>query len=319
MSDISLLTFKIKHNFNFKDELHKAFQIAQFCIGKIKLSSKDVKHFNLKAAISCQIIRKYCKPNIKRIKSVKLIIPGQHLKYKDNNIYISCLKLNIKFNHNVLKVNFIEIDNNYFYICCTVLNKTSFDTDTYLGVDLNSTSHLAVVANKTKITKLGKKSSFVKKKYKNLRSRAQHKKQYKKVKSLGRRESAIIKDINHKISRYLVDLAYRTKQGIKLEDLKGIRSSRKKSKDINHTLHSWSFYQLKTFIDYKAKLLGVPIIYVNPCMTSQTCSKCSCIGTRSKKLFVCTDCGHTDHADSNAAFNIAKGFPKKLTNTILSI
>jgi putative transposase len=50
---------------------------------------------------------------------------------------------------------------------------------------------------------------------------------------------------------------------------------------------------------------------IDPRYTSQACSRCNCIGVKGKsnrittKQYMCVNCGHTDHADSNAGFNIA--------------
>jgi putative transposase len=53
-------------------------------------------------------------------------------------------------------------------------------------------------------------------------------------------------------------------RGIKLEDLnfkKKVKSKgyTKKWKDNNAKLGKWAFFQLRQYIDYKAKLLGVPV------------------------------------------------------------
>ncbi|MGZ7209651.1 MAG: RNA-guided endonuclease InsQ/TnpB family protein, partial [Methanobacterium sp.] len=129
---------------------------------------------------------------------------------------------------------------------------------------------------------------------------------YRKLKQIKNRESKIIKDLNHKISRGIVEFAYDTKSGIRLEDLKGIHKSAKSTRSFRYSLNSWSFYQLKEMIEYKAKLLGVPVSYVDPRNTSKTCSKCGMMGKRKNKSFKCPSCGHVDNADVNAAFNISK-------------
>ena len=75
------------------------------------------------------------------------------------------------------------------------------------------------------------------------------------------------------------------------------------------TLHTWAFAQLGSNIAYKAKLAGVPVVHVDPRHTSQQCSVCSNIDKHSRKdqaSFECTCCGFAEHADRNAAQNIAR-------------
>jgi transposase len=70
-----------------------------------------------------------------------------------------------------------------------------------------------------------------------------------------------------------------------------------------------SFYQLGTFVVYKAARAGVPVRFVDPRNTSRTCSECDCVNPRNRKTrdaFRCVRCGHEMCADVNAAKNIRR-------------
>jgi transposase len=58
-------------------------------------------------------------------------------------------------------------------------------------------------------------------------------------------------------------------------------------------------------LEYKSRLSGVRFVVVNPAYTSQTCSSCYYIGTRTNKSFKCKNCGNNMDADANASLNIA--------------
>lgn len=80
------------------------------------------------------------------------------------------------------------------------------------------------------------------------------------IKRINDKESRIMKDINHKISKQIVDFAVENNCGtINLEDFSDIRqTSRTRSKN-KQSLHSWTFYQLASFVEYKAYNLGIRI------------------------------------------------------------
>jgi IS605 OrfB family transposase len=123
------------------------------------------------------------------------------------------------------------------------------------------------------------------------------------LKRLSGREKDFRKHTNHVISKKLVETAKDTNRAIALEELKGIKNGIKKRAKIS----GWSFYELRNFIEYKAKLKGVPVYFVDPKYTSQTCSKCGhCekANRKSQSEFVCVQCSHSLNADFNASLNI---------------
>ena len=88
------------------------------------------------------------------------------------------------------------------------------------------------------------------------------------------REKARARDLCHKISRKIVDFAKRYGFGIIMEDLKGIRERMNCGRMLNRRLHSWNFRRLQFYVEYKAKLEGLPVVYVNPRGTSSLCPMC---------------------------------------------
>lgn len=78
---------------------------------------------------------------------------------------------------------------------------------------------------------------------------------------------------------------------------------------MNRRLHGWAFAPLTGRIEDKALEVGIPVRFVVPAYTSQTCHACGHIGSRSSQAaFRCTndECWVTEYqADINAAANIA--------------
>lgn len=124
------------------------------------------------------------------------------------------------------------------------------------------------------------------------------------LKRLSGRERRHQRAINHVISRRIVDKALETGRAIALEDLTGIRQRTRVRKADRYRQQSWSFFQLRQFIAYKAQDACVPVVLIDPSYTSKRCHSCGEIGHRDALLFSCTTCGDFD-ADINAALNIS--------------
>ena len=93
-----ILTYKLKHNRDFSNELALAKKVADYAVANRSLTSKDVKHIGLKSMIANQILRKYGRSKtIKKAKNVSLIVPSQGIKVdRDKRIItIPCLKLSL--------------------------------------------------------------------------------------------------------------------------------------------------------------------------------------------------------------------------------
>ncbi len=130
----------------------------------------------------------------------------------------------------------------------------------------------------------------------------------RRLKKIGQRENRWMNDVNHCTSKALV--ANTGKNGlIILEDLGGIRGATEKVRKRDRYLSvSWSFFDLRQKIEYKAQLAGIKSIAVDPKYTSQCCPKCGHTDryNRDKKrhTFKCRMCGYQSNDDRTAAMNL---------------
>lgn len=123
------------------------------------------------------------------------------------------------------------------------------------------------------------------------------------LRRLSGKEQRWMKSLNHVISRRLVD-SLQPGDTIVMEDLTHIRERTEVQRTQRWIQHSWAFRQLQTFIEYKALERGISVIYIDPRNSSKTCSRCNAIGSRQGLSFRC-ECGYRNHADYNAAYNLA--------------
>ena len=200
--------------------------------------------------------------------------------------------------------------NGIFYLAVVVdaPEPSKFDATGALGVDLGIV-YLATDSDGE--THSGKQVDTVREKNAVLRTNLQMagtKAAKRHLKKLSGKESRFHRDVNHVISKKIVAKAKDTRQAVALEDLKGIRKSVTVKRTQRSRIHSWAFYQLRSFIEYKAALAGVPVILVDPRGTSHICPECKHnerANRPNRNTFRCVQCGFSGNADHIAAINIA--------------
>ena len=197
----------------------------------------------------------------------------------------------------------------YLYQCCDVAEPPVAAVAEYLGIDLGVTN-IAVDSDGT--IHQGKTLKSVRYRQRQLRRKLQAKgtkSARRRLRQLAGREQRFATDVNHTISKRMVAKAKDTARGIALENLGGLRERVTARKPQRATLSSWSFAQLRVFIEYKAKRVGVPVIAVDPRNTSRTCPRCGTVdqaNRRTQERFLCVGCGFSGLADYIAAINIGR-------------
>lgn len=180
------------------------------------------------------------------------------------------------------------------------------ETGKTMGVDLGlKVPAVAVVeGGKTKFFGNGRQNKFIKRKRRTVRKKLGKLKKLSAIRKRHDKEQRWMKDQDHKISRQIINFAKDSGVStVRLEKLSGIRQTARTSRKNEKNLHSWSFYRLAQYIEYKALLAGIKVEYVNPKHTSQRCPACDKLNKARDRKYKCS-CGYQTHRDRVGAINI---------------
>jgi putative transposase len=185
----------------------------------------------------------------------------------------------------------------------------TLDEIRWIGVDLNTTGHVAVAADPQsgKILKLGKSIHHIQTQSIHNCTKLWKEGKLWKIKKLKTRERSSFKSALATITRQIVTFAETLDTGIKFEKLFSDRYTPHEQNSFasEFIFDNGSFFALQRMVERRARKRGIPVSYVNPAYTSRRCCRCGEFGRRTRKRFECSHCGFVLHADVNAAFNIA--------------
>ena len=199
--------------------------------------------------------------------------------------------------------------NKLFYLMVAVEMKeeTPIEPKDIIGVDMGIEN---IAVDSTGKYYSGDEIKKVREYHADLRSRLQSvgtKSARRHLKKLSGKESRFVRNINHIISKEIMQKAKGTSSAIAIENLEGIRMRTTVGIGSRYIHNSWSFHQLRSFIEYKAKEMGILVIAIDPHNTNRECPKCHTTDRKNRperSLFRCVSCGFWGEADFIAFHNI---------------
>lgn len=175
-----------------------------------------------------------------------------------------------------------------------------------MGVDLGLKVPAVAVTDDDRVRFFGngRQNKYKKRTFRSKRKVLGERKKIHAIRHLSDKEQRWMKDQDHKVSRAIINFAKDNNISvIRLEQLANIRQTARTSRKNEKNLHTWSFYRLSQFIEYKAELVGIKVEYVNPAYTSQTCPQCGEKNKAQDRNYKCK-CGFHKHRDLVGAMNI---------------
>lgn len=328
------LTRKKIHNalyYKLREEFHMRSQMAESCIRNVITKYKTILNTENKW------IQPYFEPQLELVYNrdyslnikknlfsvntlegrIKVSFCNNHFeKYFTKGYQFGSAKL-IKHNHKI-----------FLYIPVTydidVLDEK--DVCNVVGID-RGIRFIAVTYDSKGKSKFydGKEVKRKRAHYKNLRKELQQvgtASSRRRLKKIGQRENRWMQDMNHCISKALVESNPKGTLFV-LEDLSNIRKATEKVRIKDRYISvSWSYYDLEQKLIYKALRNHQLVEKVDAKYTSQTCPKCghTTRSNRDKKLhrFCCKNCKYTSNDDRIGAINLYRKGIELLSNGTVS-
>jgi putative transposase len=115
----------------------------------------------------------------------------------------------------------------------------------------------------------------------------------------------VMRDIEHKVSRAIVDVAVERKAAtIAIGDVWDIGDSAEKGKIQNGRLSRWNHGKIRQYVKYKAEAEGIKVTLVDEAFTSQTCPQCQQRHKPKGRNYSCPACGFQAHRDVVGQINL---------------
>ena len=337
--DVTMSVYRNACNY-VSDYVFRTHDLKQFSLNKALYSTLREK-FNLKSQMAQSVLKtviaryktilenqnEWIKPSFK--KPQYDLVWNRDYSLTQNRFSINTLNGRVKlsyfsdgmskyFDHTIYKFGTAKLVNKhgkyYLHIPVTyeVEESNISDICNVVGIDRGINFVVATYDSKHKSGFVSGKAIKQKRaKYSKLRKELQMRhtpSSRRRLKAIGQRENRWMQDINHQVSKALVENNPKHTLFV-LEDLSGIRNAteRVKTKD-RYVSVSWSFYDLEQKLIYKAKQNQSSVIKVDPRYTSQCCPCCGHVekSNRNKKihLFTCKKCGYKSNDDRIGAMNL---------------
>jgi putative transposase len=144
-------------------------------------------------------------------------------------------------------------------------------------------------------------------------AQARHTKGSRRAKRLQRKKNRFLarqehraRDIEHKVSREVVDFAVERQVGqLVIGDVRDVAGGKRLNSKSQQKISNWSHGKLRDYIGYKAKAVGIAVNdKIDEHYTSQTCPNCGHRHKPKGRTFLCPACGFCGHRDIVGASNL---------------